>query len=60
VKGCTIGIPIKHPRGGRKAFIDVRLNNLFAVVEGEDKAILIKGSTLKAEFYWWKREITLA
>jgi putative transposase len=34
------------------------LNNLFAVVfNHSDTAILIKGSIIKAEYYWWKREI---
>jgi len=58
VKGIYEKIQIEKPRGGSKAFIDVGLNNLFAVVfNHSDTAILIKGSTIKAEYYWWKREI---
>jgi len=58
VKGIYERIRIEKPRGGNKAFIDVGLNNLFAVAFNHtDTAILIKGSTIKAEYYWWKREI---
>jgi len=58
VKGIHEKIRIEEPRGGNKAFIDVGLNNLFAVVFNHtDTAILIKGSSIKAEYYWWKREI---
>ena len=58
VKGIHERIRIEEPRGSNKAFIDVGLNNLFAVVFNHtDTAILIKGSTIKAEYYWWKREI---
>jgi putative transposase len=58
VKGIHERIRIEKPRGSNKAFIDVGLNNLFAVVFNHtDTAILIKGSTIKAEYYWWKREI---
>jgi len=58
VKGIYDRVQIENPRGGSKAFIDIGLNNLFAVVFNHtDTAILIKGSTIKAEYYWWKREI---
>jgi putative transposase len=58
VRGVYEKIQIEKPRGGNKAFIDIGLNNLFAVVFNHtDVAILIKGSTIKAEYYWWKREI---
>jgi len=57
VKGIHERIRIEEPRGSNKAFIDVGLNNLFAVVFNHtDTAILIKGSTIKAEYYYWKRE----
>ncbi|MFP3158055.1 MAG: transposase [Caldivirga sp.] len=57
VKGIYEKIQIEEPKGSNKAFIDVGLNNLFAVVFNHtDTAILIKGSTIKAEYYWWKRE----
>ncbi|NAZ28312.1 MAG: transposase [Caldivirga sp.] len=58
VRGVYEKIQIENPKGGNKAFIDIGLNNLFAVVfNHSDTAILIKGSTIKAEYYWWKREI---
>jgi putative transposase len=58
VKGIYEKVQIEKPRGSNKAFIDVGLNNLFAVVFNHtDTAILIKGSTIKAEYYYWKREI---
>jgi putative transposase len=57
VKGIHERIRIENPRGNNKAFIDIGLNNLFAVVFNHtDTAILIKGSSIKAEYYWWKRE----
>jgi len=58
VKGTYEKIQIEKPKGNNKAFIDIGLNNLFAVVFNHtDVAILIKGSTIKAEYYWWKREV---
>jgi len=58
VRGVYEKVQIEKPKGSNKAFIDVGLNNLFAVVFNHtDTAILIKGSTIKAEYYWWKREI---
>jgi len=58
VRGIHEKIQIEKPRGNNKAFIDVGLNNLFAVVFNHtDTAILIKGSTIKSEYYYWKREI---
>jgi putative transposase len=58
VKGIYEKIQIEKPKGGNKAFIDVGLNNLFAVVFNHtDTAILIKGSSIKSEYYYWKREI---
>ncbi|MFP3315849.1 MAG: transposase, partial [Caldivirga sp.] len=58
VKGVYDRVQINKPKGTNKAFIDVGLNNLFAVAFNHtDVAILIKGSTIKAEYYWWKMEI---
>jgi putative transposase len=58
VKGVYDRVQVEKPKGSNKAFIDVGLNNLFAVVFSHtDTAILIKGSTIKSEYYWWKREI---
>jgi len=57
VRGVYERIRIEEPKGSNKAFIDIGLNNLFAVVfNHSDVAILIKGSTIKAEYYYWKRE----
>jgi putative transposase len=58
VKGTYEKVQIENPKGSNKAFIDIGLNNLFAVAfSHSDTAILIKGSSIKAEYYWWKREI---
>jgi putative transposase len=58
VKGIHEKVQIEEPKGSNKAFIDIGLNNLFAVVFNHtDTAILIKGSSIKAEYYYWKREI---
>ena len=46
------------PIGGKKAFIDMGLNNLFAVVVSDGSALLVKGGSIKSEYYWWKREIS--
>jgi putative transposase len=57
VRGVYDRVQINKPKGTNKAFIDIGLNNLFAVVFNHtDTAILIKGSIIKAEYYWWKRE----
>ena len=47
----------RQPIGRDKAFIDIGLNNLFAVTTTSGYAILVKGGSIKAEYYWWKREI---
>ena len=58
VRGVYDRVQINKPKGTNKAFIDIGLNNLFVVVFNHtDTAILIKGSTIKAEYYYWKREI---
>ena len=48
----------RDPVGDKKAFIDVGLNNLFAVVVSDGSALLVKGGSIKSEYYWWKREIS--
>ena len=47
----------RDPIGDKEAFIDMDLNNLFAVVISDGSALLVKGGTIKSEYYWWKREI---
>jgi len=47
----------RDPIGDKEAFIDMDLNNLFAVVISDSSALLVKGGTIKSEYYWWKREI---
>jgi len=47
----------KDPIGDREAFMDIGLNNLFAVVTTDGSVMLIKGGSIKSEYYWWKREI---
>jgi len=53
--GCDI-IQRKKPRGEEAAFIDMGLNNLFAVMTTCGDAILVKGGVVKSEYYWWKSE----
>ncbi|MDT7890128.1 MAG: hypothetical protein RQ885_14295 [Desulfurococcales archaeon] len=36
--------------------MDMDLNNLFAAGISDGSAMLIKGGTIKSEYYWWKRE----
>jgi putative transposase len=47
----------RDPIGDEKAFMDMGLNNLFAVVTTNGYVLLVKGGTIKSEYYWWKREI---
>jgi putative transposase len=47
----------RDPIGDKEAFMDMGLNNLFAVVTSDGSAMLVKGGTIKSEYYWWKREI---
>jgi hypothetical protein len=37
--------------------MDMGLNNLFAVITTNGSALLVKGGSIKSEYYWWKREI---
>jgi putative transposase len=46
----------KDPIGDKEAFMNMGLNNLFAVVISDRLALLIKGGIIKSEYYWWKRE----
>ena len=48
----------RDPIGDREAFIDMGLNNLFAVVISNGSALLVKGGSIKSEYHWWKREIS--
>jgi putative transposase len=48
----------RDPIGDEKAFMDMGLNNLFAVVTTNGYVLLVKGGTIKSEYYWWKREIS--
>ena len=47
----------RDPIGDKEAFVDMGLNNLFAVVTTDGSVMLIKGGSIKSEYYWWKREI---
>jgi putative transposase len=46
----------RDPIGDREAFIDMGLNNLFAAVISDGSALLVKGGTIKSEYYWWERD----
>ncbi|MEM3827745.1 MAG: transposase [Conexivisphaerales archaeon] len=56
VRGVYDKIQVKTPIGDEKAFVDIGLNNLFAVTTTSGKAVLVKGGAVKSEYYWWKRE----
>ncbi|MDT7887651.1 MAG: transposase [Desulfurococcales archaeon] len=47
----------RNPIDDKEAFIDIGLNSLFAIVTTNGSALLVKGRTIKSEYYWWKREI---
>jgi putative transposase len=47
----------RDPIGDKEAFMDMGLNNLFAAVISDGSVMLIKGGSIKSEYYWWKREI---
>jgi putative transposase len=47
----------KDPIGDKEAFMDMGLNNLYAAVISDGSVMLIKGGSIKSEYYWWKREI---
>jgi putative transposase len=47
----------RDPIGDKEAFVDMGLNNLFAVVISDGSAVLLKGGSIKSEYHWWKREI---
>jgi putative transposase len=46
----------RDPIGDKEAFIDMVLNNLFAVVTSDGSALLVKGETIESEYYWWERD----
>jgi hypothetical protein len=48
----------RDPIGDEKAFMDMGLNNLFAVVTTNGYVLLVKGGVIKSEYYWRKREIS--
>ncbi|MDT7889868.1 MAG: transposase [Desulfurococcales archaeon] len=47
----------RDPIEDKEAFMDMGLNNLFAVITTNGSALLVKGGSIKSEYYWWKREI---
>jgi transposase len=47
----------RDPIEDKEALIDMGLNDIFAVVISDGSALLVKGGTIKSEYYWWKREI---
>jgi len=57
IRGELDRIRQKEPKGSEIAFIDVGLNNLFAVVTTGGDAVIVKGSVIKAEYFRGKSEI---
>jgi len=46
----------KDPKGSHKAFIDMGVNNLFAIAISNGIGILVKGGVIKSEHFYWKSE----
>jgi len=57
VRGVLRSIRQREPKGNGAAFIDMGLNNLFAIVTTSGDAALIKGGALKAEYNRGKGEV---
>jgi len=57
VRGELKSVKQREPRGNEAAFIDMGLNNLFAIVTTSGDAALIKGVAVKAEHYRGKRKV---
>jgi len=57
VRGELKSIRQREPKGDEAAFIDMGLNNLFAIVTTSGDAALIKGGAIKAEYNRGKREV---
>jgi len=57
VRGELKSIRQREPKGNEVAFIDMGLNNLFAIATTTGDAALIKGGAVKAEHYREKNEI---
>jgi len=57
VRGELKSIRQREPRGDEVAFIDMGLNNLFAIATTSGDAALVKGGAVKAEHYREKSEI---
>jgi len=47
----------RDPVGDKKAFIDIGLNNLFAVVVSDRSALLVKGGVIKSELLVEERDL---
>jgi len=57
VRGELKTMKQREPKGNEAAFIDMGLNNLFAIVTTLGDAALVKGGAIKAEHYREKTEI---
>jgi len=57
IRGGLDRIKQREPRGDEVAFVDIGLNNLFAIVTTSGNAALVKGGAVKAEHYREKTEI---
>jgi len=56
IRGEHDRIKQREPKGSEAAFIDMGLNNLFAVVTTGGDALLVKGDAIKAEYFRGKSE----
>jgi len=56
IRGELDRIRQREPKGSEAAFIDMGLNNLFAVVTTAGDAVIVKGGAIKAEYFRGKSE----
>jgi len=56
IEGGLDRVKQRKPKGDETAFIDMGLNNLFAIVTTTGDAALVKGGAIKAEHYRGKTE----
>jgi len=57
IRGGLRSVKQREPKGNEAAFIDMGLNNIFAIVTTTGDAALVKGGVIMAEHYREKNEI---
>ncbi|MGC8983569.1 MAG: RNA-guided endonuclease InsQ/TnpB family protein, partial [Desulfurococcaceae archaeon] len=59
VNGERDRVQVHEPRGSHKAFVDLGINNLMAVVTTSGRALLYRGGPVKAEHEYWSKEASI-